>query len=643
MKNVKFPNLFKPIKINSVMAMNRVFTSPMGIPKATIISSTNYGGVSIFDRSCAGAGIMTINYQALATASGYPTPFEKYARDASREVLTVLTQAGSLSNIQLFFFAQKRKNEISLMPSDGKDIRGVEAKAMTIDEIKQAHSELVKQALESQKFGFDMIMLHFAHDSLTSLFLSPVWNKRKDKYGGSLENRCRITIEAAKLVREAVGPDFPIMIRISRNLWVSETFSEDDMVYLIKKLEPYVDIVNVSYSMDCYGGTIDKYEANVHMSTMSFEPHLINIDFCERLKKETNLIIVPVGAILTPDEAEKAIADGKCDAVMLGRAMVADPQWVIKALEGRDEDIVPCLRCGHCYHISTVHNNVQCSVNPRFRRENRVPLILEKTDKPKKIVIIGGGPAGCKAALTAAEKGHHVILLEKENILGGQINFSDYARFKLDLKRYRDYLRIQISKNKNIEVRYKTNATKEYVADLNPDAIIIAIGAEPIIPDYKGIEYTITVIEAYPQLDKMKGNVVVIGSGTTGCEIALELAERNNNVSLLARSQQLAKKGNWLYRLALRQHMNANRNLHQYFNTKVIEIKKDGVVIENDKEKQNFIKADYIINATGMKPKKDSAFLFYGITPLTYMIGDCKDVNKVIEATNDGYFIASNL
>ena len=643
MKKLKYPHLFEPLRINSVMAANRIMTSPMGVPKATIISTTNYGGVSIYDRSYGGAGVMTINYQALSTASGYPKPFEKYARDASREVLTVLTQAGSLSNIQLFFFPGQGNDGYSRMPSDGLDIRGGKARALTKDEIRNAQETLVRNALECKNFGFDMIMLHFAHDSLTSLFLSPVWNQRTDEYGGNLENRCRITIEAARMVREAVGPDYPVMMRISRNLWVKETYSEDDMVYLIKQLEPYIDLVNVSYSMDCYGGTIDKYEANVHMSTISFEPHMYNLDFCARLKKETSMLVVPIGAVLTPDEAEKAIADGKCDAVMLGRAMVADPLWPRKALEGRDQDIVPCLRCGHCYHIATEHNNVQCSVNPRFRRENRVPMKLEKTDNPLKVVIIGGGPAGCKAALTASERGHKVILLEKESCLGGQINVSDYDESKQDLKRYRDYLRYQVAKDPNIEVRFNVRADRKYVEELNPDALIIAIGARPITPAYPGVENSTTAYDIYPHLDEIKGKVIVIGGGTIGCEIALELSERGHQVHQLVRSGQLAKTGNWLYRLALGQHMRASRNLTTELRTTVKEIRKDGVVYENEQGKEVFLSADTVITAVGMQANKEEAFDFYGITPRTYMIGDCKAVNKVIEATSDGYFIAANL
>lgn len=646
----KFKALFTPLKMNSVMLRNRVLVSPMGVPKATIISSTNYGGVSIMDRSRGGAAVVTVNYKGLAGIGDYNDPFEKYARDPSREALSVMRQAGALANLQIFFHPEiphvndNTDRGATMMPSDCIDFRGKQARAMTKEEIRAKIDELVANAVAAKNFGFDMVMLHFGHDSLTSLFLSPVWNKRTDEYGGSLENRIRITKEAAAAVRKAVGPDYPVMIRISRSLWVPESYSEDDMIELLKAIKDDVDMVNVSYSMDCYGGTIDKYDANVHMSTINFEPHGTNVAFCARVKKEIpGLLVCPIGAIMTPEEAEEIVAQGKADAVMLGRAMVADPFWVRKAQENRPEDIVPCLRCGQCYHISTEHYNTVCSVNPRFRRENRVPLILSKAPVSKKVVIIGGGPAGCRAALTACERGHRVILLEQSQSLGGQINVSDYDNYKQDLRRYRDYLRCQVEKAA-IEVRYGVEATPEYVKALEPDSIIIAVGAEPIKPRIKGAEFAVQALEVYPQLNTIRGKkVVVIGGGTIGSELSLELAERGNTVTVVELGDTLAAKGNWLYRLSLYQHMNKCEGLRQCTEAEVERIEAHGVSIRTKGGECFFVESDLTVIAVGMKPRREIAHSFYGITPDTYMIGDCCNVAKVIEATNDGYFTAANL
>ena len=288
---------------------------------------------------------------------------------------------------------------------------------------------------------------------------------------------------------------------------------------------------------------------------------MYNIEFAKQVKENCKVLVSVVGAIMTPEEMEDIIASGKADAVMIGRQLIADPFFPRKILEGREEDIVPCLRCLYCYHIASEHNNVVCSVNPRFRRENRVPLKLEKVAHPKNVVVIGGGPGGMKAALTAEERGHKVILLEKSDRLGGQINVADFDKYKLDLRRYRDYLLAQMKKSE-VDVRFNTEATPETVKGLKPDALIIAVGAESILPGIPGIEHAVQAIDAYPKLEKIKGKIAVIGGGIIGSEIGLELAERGNMVHIIELTDTLNAQGNMLYRIAIRQHMEKCSTLH---------------------------------------------------------------------------------
>ena len=486
-----------------------------------------------------------------------------------------------------------------------------------------------------------MVMLHFGHDSQCCQFLSPVWNRRTDSYGGSLDNRIRFAREALIAVRQAVGPRYPIMMRISRQLMVPESYSEDEMLYFLKQVEDLVDIVNVSAGMDCYGGTVEHYEANVHTHTTVFEPQYYNAAFARRVKQECSVKVALVGGITDPAVCEQLIADGSTDLVMLGRQLVADPDWPQKACEGRTEDIVPCLRCLNCYHIATEHENVQCSVNPRFRRENRVPRKLEKTVKPKTVVVVGGGPAGMKAALTAEEQGHHVILLERSAKLGGQLNWADYDDYKKELKAYREYLIRQIAKS-NVEVRLETEATPEMIASLAPDDLILGLGAKFITPRIPGVEYARQAVTLYPELDSAQGRFVIIGGGKIGTELALELAERGKTVTLIEMSDTLSAKGNKLYRIALHQHLRRCSTLTCLLQSQVLEIKPDGVEVRTPQGIQQ-IPADHILLAVGLRSRTEAAQQFYGITPNTVMIGDCKRVAKVIEATHDGYFAGTNI
>ncbi len=625
----KYPHLFSPLKINTLMLKNRIMASPMGIiPSHKIISSTNYGNISVSDKALGGSALVHINGEGMDI-------FAKYNRDVTREEISVLKQAGARTGIELGLFSTVNPDGTVFGPVDDTRFDGYKMKKMTRADMDKIIDEAALNAKLARDFGFDIITYHFAHDSLCSQFLSPYFNTRTDEYGGSLENRIRFQKEAVIKIREAVGPNFPIQLRVSRHLIIPESYDSDDMLYFIQSVQDYVDIVNVSCGMDCY------YEANVHSAPTAFEPHMYNVEFAKQVKENCKVLVSVVGAIMTPEEMEDIIASGKADAVMVGRQLIADPFFPKKILEGREEDIVPCLRCLYCYHIASEHNNVVCSVNPRFRRENRVPLKLEKVAHPRKVVVIGGGPGGMKAALTAEERGHKVILLEKSDRLGGQVNVADFDEYKLDLRRYRDYLLAQMKKSE-VDVRFNTEATPEMVKGLKPDALIIAVGAESILPRIPGIEYAVQAIDAYPNLKTIRGSIAVIGGGIIGSEIGLELAERGNTVHIIELTDTLNAQGNMLYRIAIRQHMEKCSTLHTMTQTQCTEIKPNGVKIVNEAG-EHFIEVDHVILATGMKSKRTLAQSFYGITPETAMIGDCDRVARVLEAVNDAYFIGANI
>lgn len=638
-----YPNLFSPLRVNSVMLKNRIIAAPMGVPKATVISSTNYGGISVYDKALGGAAVVTVGDGAIASIAQEKDPFGKYARDVGREIVTVLRQSGGLAMCEIPLHGDIHPDGSVDGPSDGTHYTGGLMRGMSKEDMQRKIEKVAKEAKAVKDFGFDMVMLHFGHDSLCSVFLSPVWNQRTDEYGGTVENRSRFAREALRAIREAVGKEYPIMMRVSRELKVPESFDPEDMLYFLKSVEDDVDIINVSCGMDCYGGTIDKYVANTYSHSTIFLPRMHNLDFAARVKKEVNALVCVVGGVSDPKEAEQAIAEGKTDAVMMGRQLIADPFWPRKAQNGKEDEIVPCLRCLNCYHISTEHTNTQCSVNPRFRRENRVPLKLEKTAEPKKVVVIGGGPAGMKAALTAEEKGHRVVLVEKEGFLGGNLKYADHGDFKDDLKKYRDYLIRHITKS-NIEVQLNTEATPDYIRSLCPDALIVAVGADFVTPRIPGAEHAVQAVEVFDKLDDIKGKVVVIGGGAIGSEVALELSNRNADVTVVEMQDALAKKSNWLYRHGLYNAIkDAGNKLKTELEVTVKEIRENGVVIVDKAGEEKFVEADTVLLSIGMRSRKDLAFSFYGITPETAMVGDCHRVGQVLEATNESYFIASNL
>ena len=573
-----------------------------------------------------------------AVYADIPYLFNKYERQKTRSKLDTFQQGGAKVSLEIMHsgqYARVPEGDFVWGPCDGVTEKGTPIHALDETEMENICNLFAENAATARDFGFDMIMLHFAHGWLPAEFLSPAWNKRTDQYSGSLENRMRFPKQIIQAVRKAVGKDYPIDMRISAYEWIPESIEFGDVVQFIKEVEPLIDMVNVSAGLDI------NHEGNVHMATTAFEPHMVNVDWAAEIKKNVNIPVSVVGAIMNPAEAEDIIASGKVDMASFGRSMIADGQWPKKAFEGREEDIVPCIRCLFCYHISTNRMNVGCTVNPRYGREDLIPYEIEKAKKEKKVVVVGGGPGGMKAALTAFQHGHQVTLIEKEARLGGQLKVADYDDYKQDLKSYRDYLIRQIDKSK-VEVRLNTEATPAMVDKLKPDALVVALGADTATPPIPGVEHARQAVDAYPDLDRMKGRIAVIGGGTIGSEIALELAERGNAVHLIEITDRLNAKGNMLYRIAIRQHMEKCGTLHAMVETRCKEIRADGIVVEKDGQEQ-FIEADHILLATGLHSRRELAQSFYGITQDTFIIGDSNRVGNVKDAVEMATLIMMNI
>lgn len=629
---MKFEHLYKPIVINGMISKNRIVAAPTG---------DDYD-----EKAIGGAGIVIgghaiVQYGKSSFASGVePDAFSKYEVEKTVERVRKIHAGGAKASIELIHSGRyARVLDYAMGPNDEVRDDGFEIKAMDeamIQEVCDAYAEVAKNAMD---VGFDMIFLHFGHGWLPAQFLSPLFNKRIDQYGGSLENRMRFPKQILETIRKKVGPNFPIDMRISAYEWVEGSIEFEDVKTFIKEVEHLIDTVQVSAGLDI------NLEGNVHCVTTNFIEHMPNAKWAQEVKKEVSIPVSVVGAVLSPQEADDLIREGKVDLVAFGRSFIADPNWANKAMEDRDEDIAPCLRCMHCYHIATNHKNVACSVNPRFMNESFIPRDIPAAKDMKKVVVIGGGPGGMKAALTASQRGHDVVLFEKENELGGQLRFVKKEHFKQDVRRYLEYLQAQMKKS-NIDVHMNTEVTPEMVKELHPDALIIAVGAYELTPPIPGIDkpHVMSGTQAIQREEEIKGNVVVIGGGTVGAEIALEQSLiHNNNVTIVEMGAELAPQGNKLYKIGLRQTMEQCKTLTTLLETSCMEIKDDVVVVKDKDGNIQEIPADYIIVSTGLRAKSDLAKSFYGITPNTTMIGDCVRPRLILEATFEGHAIALNI
>ncbi len=596
--------------------------------KYKVISSTNYGSISAFDRSMSGAGMVHLLQEGVDL-------FEKYQLDATREQLNVAKQDGAKVACEVGFFDMvPNKDGFVYGPMDGVRFDGVPMKAFDKESMTSFIKEITDICLACKKFGFDAITLHMGHDSLGSQFLSPVWNQRTDEYGGSVENRGRFLKEALISIRKALGNDYPIIVRLSRQLKVKETYPEEDMLEFIKSIDGIVDMINISCGMDVY------YDANVYAVPTIFEPHNYNVEFAKKIKDNANLLVCLVGAVMDPKEADEIIGKGYADCCMFGRSLIADPYWPKKILNNHEEDIVPCIRCMHCYHIATKHYNVQCSVNPRFRRENRLAIPLPIDTPKKNVVVVGGGPAGLVAALSADKQGHNVTLFEKQDYLGGLLKYASKGPFKVDLRRYYDYLLKQVEKS-NIDVRLNTIANKDNISELSPDRLILATGSLSKTLNIEGKEKLIDCLDAIEHPNDLGNKVIIVGGGSIGAELALELSLLGKEVNLVEYSNTIASNGNELYRIALNHHLD-DSNIKMYTNASLKAIKEDCAQIEVNGELID-MEYDSIICAIGRYPNQEKFMELYSLCKDTCVVGDCERVGSIIDCTNNGYFVGRSL
>ena len=673
-----FPHLFSPMKVRDVVFPNRIFLSPQGhSPKHRHPSSydSDYDcGMMYFDKSQGGFGGAEISYATGFIENG---KYEKYSRDQIRELQSMTVQTGAKvgtgiharvkyednPNLQPKAYEIYVKggtpkgapNQITYAPgtvipricyraSNGV-WDGVSCFEMPRDYMEKYIESIKEAAKAAVDFQFDYVTVGgFAFGGELSSFIAEKQNHRTDEFGGSIENRCRFPLMVLQAVRDVVGPKMPIFATVSpsvcdfRSVDLSQT--PDEMAEFLKRAQGLLDVCVIASGMD----TTNMWNSNVFHCGTIFQQKEQELAFSMRMKKEApEMIMVPRGGFNEPEKMEQAIANGWANAVCVGRQFVADPFWPKKALEGREEDIVPCIRCDHCYHSATDHNLLMCSVNPRLFRERRVPYHLEKAEVLKKLVVVGGGPGGCRAALTAAERGHDVTLIEMSDSLGGQLKHAKYDNHKEDLDRYMRYLRVQIAKSP-VKVMYNTKATPEMVRSMDPDAVVIAIGAEPLIPRIPGIENAVEATDIYTHQEDVGKRVVMVGGGCVGSELALNLAEHGHHVTIVEMGDELATQGHFFYKIGLQHAMqDVEGNWEAKLQCTCKEILPNGVRYTDKDGAEHFVEADTVISAVGMKPRRQEAQSFYGIAPQTMMLGDCDRVGKILQANRDAYFFAANL
>ena len=648
-----YPHLFSRLTIKNVTFRNRIFAAPCSMTPSRdggVMHSPDEKQILYFENKARGGAAAVTVAETCVSLKYAPRklnvgnvalmpPGRSGHRDYIKEAAQI-ARHGAVPSIQLFHAGDvthpmflEGRNPIG--PNDYVRADGVHVIGMDEALMEETCKEFADAALFMKNCGFKMVMIHGGHGWLISQFLSPATNWRKDEYGGSIENRARFPLRILKAVREAVGDDFLVELRISGDEHMENGITLEDVCAFAQMAEKYIDIIHISAG--------SYYTTNQYTFPSIFLPRGCNLELAKAVKKVVKIPVATVGGYNNPEEMDRIIRDGDADIIYMARQLIADPETPNKWRTGRNDEVVPCTRCMNC--LGRFDTGVMgCDVNPSVGHELYNLNLMLPPQHSRKVVVVGGGPGGLSAAYTAWERGHKVTLLEKESRLGGTLNYLEHDCHKGDLLAYRDHM-IKKVMSCGIDVRLNTEATVELLNSLAPDVVLCAVGAEPIVPPIPGLkEHSMTAKQLHYYEGKIGERVVIIGGGLSGCEMGLSYARQGHRVTVVEMGPKIAPQANHIHRPAILEVMEElSDNIRCLVNTKCVKVEPNGIEVE-DKDGRHFIEADTIINALGMRPRYELVEqLAKCNAPFFEAFGDCSELAQVRGAVHGGYYRAMNI
>ena len=632
-----YPHLFQPIKIGHLILKNRITNAPTynflasydnHVTREGIESSKPVGrggaatvtlGSGFINRVLPPAAhhIVGLNDHWIVTyLSEWCEAVKRYGAKACVELVPIAS----------YFGTHEVESSVGI-PME------IDCNLLTTEELEDFIKDYATAARHVLNAGGDMVLVHGAHCQLPALLFSKVFNRRTDQYGPqSFESRCRFAVEILEAIRAEVGNNLAIEYRISAIDMIPGSPDIAEVIEFARIIQDKIDLLHISR------GNLAINKLTPFIFPPAYMDHDINIEYAAQFKRALQIPISAVGAV-TLEQAEEAIASGKVDMVALCRQLIADPETVNKLERDQKNEIRPCIRCNTC--ISRSHFGLmppRCAVNPLFGREldyNYYPA----PKRMKKVVVVGGGPAGLEAARTLAERDHKVVLFEKESQLGGVLRVAAVAPFKSDLRKYLDWSILMTTRSKNISLRLSTEATPELIAGEKPDALILAIGNRPIIPNltYRDRSRVILAHEINSRETEAGDNILIAGAGLTGCEIALQYLQQSKRVTLIdSLSREEIGSGSSPINAYAIFNMLEELNVDLRCRTKLIDITKDYSLVVRDGKEEKLI-SDTVILSLGTRVNTEAINHLRTAVTECYIVGDCNGEQGLWNATTSAY------
>ena len=647
-----YPHLFTPIKIGGQLIKNRIFSAPTGLMSYTARGHLTTENMAYYElKAKGGCGVVTLGESIVHAATGQSHDRQICLDDphvlpSLTNTARAITRYGAVANIELSHGGKyaglasigghKKERRPAYGPSHDVLPSGEEVLEMPqrlIYEILDAYGAAADVA---KRAGFGMVMVHAGHGWLFNQFLSPLENHRKDEFGGSLENRARFLLMALDRVRQAVGPGFPIQIRMNGDDFTEGGLHLEDYKELARMVESRVDLFNIS----C--GSHERQELFVRTHPSAFLDHGCNVYLAAAIKQVVSKPVSCVGGLGDPEQCEEIIASGQVDIVELGRALLADPFLPKKAYAGQKEDITPCLRCFVCLGESVINGTNRCSVNPVIGAELEEKYYVAPPLRKKKVLVVGGGPAGMEAAITAARRGHEVLLYEKTDALGGALKFAEAVPFKQDLYRFTQCL-IRRVESSGVKVTLNQRVDRALAEKVRPDVLIIAAGAQLVIPTIPGIasDKVVSVAQAEANPDALGERVVILGGGLVGCETGIHLGMKGKQVTIVEMRDTLAADVNMFHGMALGQEL--NKYVTAVTGGTGRAVTDEGLIYTDREGQEHLLPADAVLCAVGMRARTGVMEELWNVVDEQYVIGDCVKPAQVTQAISDAYYLAKSL